>query len=65
MGYRKARELARIRQELRARLMTRRYDGAADVLRRLEMAAERDESGSLELRSEFERWRMRFELLSI
>lgn len=64
MGYREARELARIRQELRTRLMTRRYDGAREVLARLRRAAEEHAAGSPELRSEYERWRMRFELLS-
>lgn len=60
MGYREARELARIRQELRDRLMSQRYQGAQDVLARLRVVAE----SYSELRSEYERWRLRFELLS-
>lgn len=63
MGYLHARELARIRQELRARLMTRCFDGAAEVLARLQVVAEADPAP--ELRSEYERWRMRFELLTV
>jgi hypothetical protein len=60
MGYREARELARIRTDLRDRLMSQRYEGAPAVLRRF------DEIAGIEpdLRSEYERWRMRFQLLS-
>ena len=61
MSYREARELARIRQELRERLMSLRFDGASDVLARLRIVAEND----IELRSEYERWRLRFDLLSV
>lgn len=64
MGYREARELARIRHELRERLMTERYDGANDVLDRLRVAAEDQDLTTPELRAEYERWRMRFELLA-
>jgi len=60
MGYREVRELARIRTELRERLMTRRYDGAPNVISRFtELAAD-----DRELRGEVERWRMRFQLLA-
>jgi hypothetical protein len=61
MGYREARELARIRQELRERLMAQRHQGTQDVLARLRIAAEDD----ADLRSEYERWRLRFELLAV
>jgi len=60
MGYREARELARIRSELRDRLMAQRVQGAWDLLARLRLAAE----GDSDLRSEYERWRLRFELLA-
>ena len=61
MSYREARELARIRQELRERLMAQSFDGADDVLARLRIAAGND----VELRSEYERWRLRFDLLAV
>lgn len=64
MTYQQHRELARIRSELRLRLMSRRYDGTADILQRLEQAAQRQPAQAAELRSEYERWRMRFDLLS-
>ena len=64
MSYRDTRELARIRYELRTRLMSRRYDGTSEILRRLEAAATSDDTGSAELRSEYERWRTRFEMLA-
>jgi hypothetical protein len=60
MGYREAKELARIRSELRNRLMSQHTKGAWDLLARLRMASEGDD----ELRSEYERWRLRFELLA-
>jgi hypothetical protein len=59
MSYGEARELARIRQELREKLMTQRCEGAQDALARLQLAAE----GDAELRGEYERWRLRFQLL--
>ncbi len=62
MGYREAREVARIRQELRERLMAERHEGAADVLARLRSLADLD--GVAELKSEYERWKLRFELLA-
>ncbi len=64
MGYREARELARIRRELRDRLMSQRYEGTGAVLARLRIVSEDDATASPELRSEYERWRLRFELLS-
>lgn len=65
MGYREAREVARIRQELRERLMSDRHEGAGDVLARLRYLAEDDEdTASPELRMEYERWKIRFELLA-
>jgi hypothetical protein len=64
MGYREARELARIRQELRDRLMSCRPDGADTVLARLRAVADDFASTSPELRGEYERWRLRFDLLA-
>ena len=61
MGYREARELARIRHELRERLMSQQHQGSQDLLARLRLAAENDS----DLRSEYERWRLRFELLAV
>ncbi len=61
MGYREAIELARIRHELRERLMAQRYDGAQELLERLQTVAHND----AELRCEYERWRLRFDLLSV
>ncbi len=60
MGYREARELARIRSELRDRLMSQRHEGSGQLLARLRLAAE----GDADLRSEYERWRLRFDLLA-
>ncbi len=60
MGYREARELARIRTELRERLMSRKYDGAPRILSRFGEIADDDD----ELRGEVERWRMRFRLIA-
>ncbi len=60
MGYRESRELARIRTELRERLMTRRYDGTPGVISRFGELAD----GDTELCGEVERWRMRFQLLA-
>ena len=59
MGYREARELARIRQELRERLMNGHYEGSDEVLDRLQLVAEQDRA----LMPEYERWRLRFDLL--
>jgi hypothetical protein len=64
MGYREARELARIRQELRERLMTSRYQGVDHVLDRLRAAAEALVGDAPELHGEYERWRLRFDLLA-
>lgn len=59
MSYQDERELARIRSELRLRLMSRRTDGTSEILRRLEEAARRQPARAAELRSEHARWRMR------
>jgi hypothetical protein len=64
MTYQETRELARIRGELRMRLMSRRYDGTGEILKRLQQAAERAPERAGELRNEYERWRMRFEMLT-
>jgi hypothetical protein len=63
MGYREARELARIRQQLRERLMSQRSEDVAAILDRLRQVAENDAVSSPELRSEYERWKLRFDLL--
>ena len=63
MTYQETRELARIRGELRLRLMSRRQDGTTEILKRLQEAAKRAPEGELELRNEYERWRMRFEMM--
>jgi hypothetical protein len=68
MGYREAREVAQIRQELRLRLMSAEYEGAEDVLARFRFIAfyqsDEGEREDPDLRSEYERWKVRFELLS-
>jgi hypothetical protein len=64
MTYQETRELARIRGELRMRLMSRRYDGTTEILKRLKQAADRAPERAGELRNEYERWRMRFEMLT-
>lgn len=63
MSYQENRELARLRAELRVRLMSRRYDGTRDILRRLKEAAMRNADESA-LHSEYERWKMRFDMLA-
>ena len=52
--------MARIRQELRERLMSDRHADAGEVLARLRNMAERH----VGLTDEYERWRIRFELLA-
>ena len=65
MSYQDSRELARIRAELRVRLMSRRYDGTRDILRQLKEAAlQQGGAGDSGLRGEYERWKMRFEMLA-
>lgn len=64
MGYREAREVARIRQELRERLMSDRFEGADGILARLLQLAELHDAEGMGLRGEYERWKMRFELLA-
>ncbi len=61
MGYREARELARIRQELRTRITSQRCDGSRDVLARFRLLVDEHR----DLRSEYERWCLRFDLLSV
>jgi hypothetical protein len=63
MGYRELREVARIRQELRDRLMSDRREGAGEWLARLRLLADGD-AGGPDLVQEYERWRVRFELLA-
>jgi hypothetical protein len=43
--------------------MSHRYDGAKEILERLERAANSEVLGSPELRSEYARWSMRFRML--
>lgn len=58
------RKLARIRGELRMRLMTQCIEGTSDILAQLQHAAEDAPGNSNELRNEYERWRLRFEMLA-
>lgn len=65
MSYQELRTLARVRIELRSRLMSRQYEGSKELLCCLKRAADRSpdhESGPLQ--SEYERWHVRFELLT-
>ena len=62
MCERDVREVSRIRQELRERLMGEKLEGVSDVLACLARLAEKDVLS--ELRQEVERWRLRFDLLS-
>lgn len=64
MTYQETRELARIRGELRLRLMSRRHDGTTEILKRLQEAANRAPERRSELHNEYERWRMRFEMMA-
>lgn len=60
MGHRDMLRAARIRQELRERLMAERTDGVWETLRAFGQLAEQHP----ELKAEVERWRFRFELLA-
>jgi hypothetical protein len=64
MSYRHDRELARLRHELRRRLLTHRPDGIDLVLARFRTALETNAAKLPELRGEYERWKTRFELLA-
>jgi len=64
MSYREARELARLRHELRHLLLSHESDGAATSLARFRIAAEEHRLSSPELVGEYERWKLRFELLA-
>jgi hypothetical protein len=61
------REVAKIRRELRERLMSERCEGVQEVLAALRLLAYGDDRGGgiADLRSEYERWRLRFELLAL
>jgi hypothetical protein len=59
------REVARIRQELRERLMSQKSEGVQEILACLRRFADRETGGINDLRSEYERWKLRFELLSL
>jgi len=61
MSYREALLVARIRQELRQRLMDENVAGVWDLLARFDRLAELYP----ELTSEAERWRVRFHLLAV
>ena len=64
MGHREAREVAKIRHELRARLLSEHHEGAWEILARLlELAQDEKSPSQLELRGEYERWKVRFDLL--
>jgi hypothetical protein len=62
MSEREVREVSRIRQELRERLMAEKLDGVSDILACLAALAEKDVR--VDLKNEVERWRLRFELMS-
>jgi len=62
MSEKDVREVSRIRQELRDRLMAERHEGVGDVLAVLRRLAERDIQAT-DLRKEYERWALRFYLL--
>lgn len=64
-GERQDREVARIRQELRERLMSERHEGVHEVLSCLRRLAEKEDDGISDLRGEYERWRLRFELIAL
>jgi hypothetical protein len=64
MSEREQREMARLRKELRDRLMNERTDGVADVLACLRRFADRQDDGVSDLRREYDRWRLRFELIA-
>ncbi len=64
MGYREAREVARLRLQLREQLMSAHHAGAAALLDRMRAAALAHADEAPELASEYERWRLRFELLA-
>jgi len=65
MSYREAREVAKIRHELRERLLSEHHEGAWEILARLRQLAEADPSPTkVELRGEYERWKVRFDLLA-
>jgi hypothetical protein len=61
MSYREALLVARIRQELRRRLMSENVQGVWDLLARFDRLADLYP----ELASEAERWRIRFHLLGL
>jgi hypothetical protein len=62
MGYREAKELARIRCELREHLLGGRDDGVSGLLARLRALA--DDSPDADLAGEYQRWRIRFQLMA-
>jgi hypothetical protein len=55
------REVSKIRQELRERLMAEKLDGVSEILACLQRLAEKDVRA--DLKNEVERWRVRFELM--
>jgi len=64
MSQAEKKEMARIRHELRERLMSERVDGVNEVLASLRRYADREDDGISDLRREYERWRLRFQLLA-
>jgi hypothetical protein len=64
MGYRDQLEVARIRHELRERLMTERLLGVNNVLARLRELSEKSPEDRAELDREIDRWRIRFDVLA-
>ncbi len=62
MSEREVREVSKIRQELRERLMEEKLEGVGDILACLQRLAEKDVR--VDLKNEVQRWRVRFELMS-
>ena len=65
MSYIEARDIARLRHELRQRLLGHQGDGTATILARFRKAAQLHSSTAPELAGEYERWKLRFDLLAV
>ena len=65
MSYQEELLVARIRQELRGRLMDENLQGVWDLLARFDRLAELYSDVRPELVAEADRWRVRFHLLAV
>ena len=63
MNFTDARELVRLRHELRRLLVDRRTDQARSVLARLQALAASDAEEAVELTPELTRWQIRLDVL--